>query len=97
MSDSDRSEPTADDGVVSDAEPACTALVPIARPAPWSPSSHQSLARPNSIFVAHLIATADQVPQTRHLRRATPADAQSAYSVTRHPVKGSGIRTRQII
>ena len=34
---------------------------------------------PNSTFVAHLIATAEHVPQTRSLRRATPADALSAY------------------
>ena len=32
------------------------------------------------MFVAHLIATAGHVPQTRSLRRATPADAQTAYS-----------------
>jgi hypothetical protein len=97
MSDSDRSEPPADDGVASDAKPACTALVPIAGPAPSSPSSSQSLSRPNSTFIAHLIATAEHAPQTRLLRRATPADAQSAYSVTRHPVKASCVRTRQII
>jgi hypothetical protein len=91
MSDNDRPEPTADDDVALDAEPVCTALVPIARPAPRSASSSQPLSRPNSTFIAHLIATADQAPQTRHLRRATPADAQSAYCVTRHPVKGPGI------
>jgi hypothetical protein len=31
-------------------------------------------------FLAHLIATAEQAPQTRLLRRATPADAQNAYT-----------------
>jgi hypothetical protein len=44
-----------------------------------------------------LIATATQVPQTRSLRRATPADAQTAYRANRHQVPGAGIRTRQII
>jgi hypothetical protein len=44
-----------------------------------------------------LIATAEQVPQTRSLRRATSADAQTAYRANRHRVPGAGIRTRQII
>jgi hypothetical protein len=56
-----------------------------------------SLTRPNSTFIAHLIATAEQAPQTRHLRRATPADAQSAYCEIRQPVMDPGVRTRQII
>jgi hypothetical protein len=55
------------------------------------------LSRPNSIFVTHLIATAEQVPQTRGLRRATAADAQSAYRARQDQVQGAGIRTRQII
>jgi hypothetical protein len=97
MSGSNRTEPTAGEGVVFDAKPACTTLVPIARPARSPPSSSQSSSRPNSTFIAHLIATAEHAPQTRHLRRATPAVAQSAYSATRPPVKVSGIRTRQII
>ncbi len=55
------------------------------------------LPRPNSTFVTHLIATAEQVPQTRSLRRATPADAQTAYGARRSSGPGAGIRTRQII
>jgi hypothetical protein len=35
------------------------------------------------------------VPQTRGLRRATPADAQTAYRAHRHQVQG--VRTRQIV
>jgi hypothetical protein len=97
MSDSDRPAPLADDGVVFDATPACTALVPVTQPAPWSAAFSQSLSRPDSPFVAHLIATAEQVPQTRNLRRATPADAQTAYSASRHPARGAGVRTQQII
>jgi hypothetical protein len=97
MSDSDRPEPLTDDGVVFDATPACTALVPIARPAAWSQSFSQPLSRPDSPFVAHLIATAEQAPQTRNLRRATPADAKSAYSASRFQAQGAGVRTQQII
>jgi len=43
--------------------------------------------RPDPTFVAHLIATAEQLPQTRSLRRATPADALSAYRSVQHAVK----------
>jgi hypothetical protein len=47
------------------------------------------------MFVTHLIASAEHVPQTRSLRRATPADAQTAYRAHQHQVQG--VRTRQII
>jgi hypothetical protein len=92
-----RPEQTVDDGVVADAKPACVALVPVIPAAQWSRTSGLQPSRPNSIFVAHLIATAEQVPQTRSLRRATPADAQTAYRANQHQVPGAGIRTRQII
>jgi hypothetical protein len=36
--------------------------------------------RPAAAFLAHLIATAQQAPQTRARRRAAPADAQYAYT-----------------
>ena len=94
MSDTGQPEQTVDDGVLSDAKPPCVALVPLVRSAPWSRRAGQ-LPRPDSIFVTHLIATAEQVPQTRSLRRATAADAQTAYSARQ--VRGAGIRTRQII
>ena len=93
MSGSDRPEQAIEDGVFTDAEPACVALVPMVASAEWKHSA--SPPRPNSIFVTQLIATAEQAPQTRSLRRATLADAQSAYGA--HPVRGAGIRTRQII
>jgi hypothetical protein len=97
MSDSDRSEVLEDGSVVFDATPACTALVPMIQPAPWSPAFSQPLSRPDSPFVTHLIATAEQMPQTRNLRRATPADAQIAYSASRYQPQGAGVRTQQII
>jgi hypothetical protein len=47
--------------------------------------------------VTHLIATAERAPQTRSLRRATAADAQTAYQANQRPVPGAGagFRTRQ--
>jgi hypothetical protein len=90
-----RPEQTIEDGVLSDAKPACVALVPVVASAQWSIPSQ--LSRPNSTFVTHLIATAEQVPQTRSLRRATAADAQTAYRANQHPIQDAGIRTRQII
>ncbi len=92
-----RPEQTIDDGVVVDAKPASVALVPVITSARWSRTSGLEPSRPSSIFVTHLIATAEQVPQTRSLRRATPADAQTAYRANQRQVLGAGIRTRQII
>jgi hypothetical protein len=82
------------DGVPAEARPPCVALVPTVQSAPWLRATSEP-PRPDSIFVTHLIATAEQLPQTRSLRRATPADAQTAYRA--HPVQGAGIRTRQTI
>ena len=101
MSHTSRPEQTADDGVIfnakpaSDAKPACMALVPVVPSVQWSHPAH--LQRADSIFVTQLIATAEHDPQTRALRRATLADAQSAYGATRRHTTGAGIRTRQII
>jgi hypothetical protein len=53
------------------------ALVPVIPTAQWSPARLQA-GPPNPMFVTHLIASAEHVPQTRGLRRATPADAQTA-------------------
>jgi len=39
----------------------------------------RSTARPDAAFVTHLIAMAEQVPQTRSLRRDTPATARATY------------------
>jgi hypothetical protein len=90
------SEPTVKDGVVLDAKPACVALVPVTSSAQWS-SSHSQRSLPSSIFVTQLIATAEHMPQTRGLRRATAADAQTAYRANQKPVYSLGGRTRQII
>jgi hypothetical protein len=98
MLDTDRPGPTMDDGVLADVKPPpCVALVPMVTAAKWSQISSSQLSLSNSTFVAHLIATAEHVPQTRSLRRATPADAQTAYSTNKHRLQGAGIRARQII
>jgi len=64
---------------VTDATPVVTgtALVPLASPA-WRQAS--SPIRADASFVAHLIATAMQMPQTRPLRRLNPSDAGAAYT-----------------
>jgi hypothetical protein len=89
-----RPEQAADDGTLPEPPRACVALVPSA---PWSQAPSRPLSRPSSIFVTHLIATAEQAPQTRSLRRATAADAQTAYGASQSPVGHCGLRTRQII
>jgi hypothetical protein len=94
MSGSDRPERT-EDGVFEDVAPPCVALVPVVASAEWARPPSQP--RSNSIFVTHLIATAEHVPQTRGLRRGTAADAQNAYSAHQHQAPPAGIRTRQII
>jgi hypothetical protein len=55
------------------------------------------IARPDPTFVTHLIATAAQLPQTRHLRRAAPADAALAYAAKPIPQTGTGGRTRRSV
>ncbi len=62
-----------------------SALVPIAFSKPCSETS-TCLSRPRADFLAHLIATAAQAPQTRMRRRAEPADAVAVYdAIERRP------------
>ena len=70
-----------EEGFLAEAKPACVALVPVAPTVRRSQVPDQQLSRAD--FVTHLIATAEHDPQTRSLRRATPADAQSAYQAPR--------------
>lgn len=55
-----------------------TALVPQVQPLRQSASAGR---RPHNdaAFITHLIATAEHAPQTRDLRRASPADAMAGY------------------
>jgi hypothetical protein len=84
------------EGVVGDASP-CVALVPMVQPTEWTRTLGGQPARPASTFVAQLLATVAHAPQTRSLRRATAADAQTAYGANRSAVRTSGILTRQSI
>ena len=84
-----------EDGVFEDVEPHCVALVPTTQE--LHSAAKLPLPRPDSSFVTQLIATAEQVPQTRSLRRATSADALSAYNAPARPVRATGQCTRQII
>jgi hypothetical protein len=51
---------------------------------PLTPNASQetSSQRPSADFLAHLIATAGQMPQTRERRRVDPQDAIAAYAST---------------
>jgi hypothetical protein len=97
MLNTGRPEETMNDGVFADAEPACVALVPHVACAQWSQVPNQLLCRSDSTFVTHLIATAEHLPQTRSLRRATPLDARTAYSAQQQQVPGVGSQTRRTI
>ncbi|MEH2473872.1 hypothetical protein V1281_004943 [Nitrobacteraceae bacterium AZCC 2161] len=67
------------------------ALVPVAPPLRAAPVS-SSLSRPDPSFIAHLIAMAEQSPQTRVLRRAEIADVEAAYrAVGNQNAAGSAI------
>ena len=60
------------DGIAS---VALTRTEPVMRDAPVS----SGVARPDPFFITQLIATAEQAPQTRALRRAGIADVEAAY------------------
>ena len=88
-------EQVIEDGVFEDVEPPCVALTAPAQELTWT--NKRALPRPDPSFVTQLIATAEQVPQTRTLRRAAPADALSAYTTHRQVPGAAGLRTRQVI
>ena len=84
-----------EDGVFEVPEQPCVALVPLAQELTWARKLPSP--RPDPSFVTQLIATAEQVPQTRLLRRAAPADALSAYNRPQLIVRAAGLCTRQMI
>jgi hypothetical protein len=89
----DQTESAAQD---SDHTPASTALVPVT-PIVRQHARELVMPRPDPTFVAHLIATAQQLPQTRGLRRAAPSDALSAYTAHQPPALRLGRLTRHVI
>jgi hypothetical protein len=95
MTSNGQSDPTIDDGAVAAEKPACVALVPVVPTVRWSRVPDQQMSRAD--FVTQLIATAEYAPQTRSLRRATPAVAQAAYEARWHQGQGARSRTREII
>ena len=82
-----------EDGLFEEIESSCDALVPV------GPTVYQAarfaIARPDANFVAHLIATAERLPQTRQLRRAAPADALSVYRSFKQSIHRTRSSTRQ--
>jgi len=95
MLSNDRPNEAVEGGVVSGEKPACVALVPVVPTVHWSRVPEQSRSRAD--FVTQLIATAEHLPQTRCLRRASPADAKAAYGAQLQKGQAAGIRTRQIV
>jgi hypothetical protein len=81
-----------EDGVFEDVEIPCVALAPLIHTAYEAP--RLALTRPNASFIAQLIATAEQLPQTRNLRRAAPADALSAYGAHQRTLQGGPVAAR---
>ncbi len=64
-------------------------LVPVT-PINRNRDKRHSASRPDSGFVAHLIATRTQAPQTRTRRRAEPSEAVSAYARLGHWPSAAG-------
>jgi hypothetical protein len=93
MLEVDGSEQVLDGEVLDADEPGCVALVPVTQSVRWLPKG--PIARPDPGFVTQLIATADQAPQTRSLRRGSAADAQTAYRASQSRRTSTGFRTRQ--
>jgi hypothetical protein len=90
----DRTDEILDAEFINLDESACAETLPVTQSVYASPL--RPAARPDPTFLAQLIATAEQAPQTRRLRRASLADAQSAYSVGKPGRTGMSFRPRQI-
>ncbi|PWT88616.1 MAG: hypothetical protein C5B56_08430 [Proteobacteria bacterium] len=71
------------------------ALVPTIPPASASASTDNSLSRPRGPFLAQLIATDLQMPQTRTRRRAEAVDASACYAAAATMPVPTGIVLRR--
>lgn len=92
----DRTESAIDDAAAEAAKPESRALVPLAFTERRARRRWYRWA-PDPIFITHLIAEAEQVPQARRVRRASLADAQAAYSPRLRPAQNAGSRMRQVV
>ena len=92
----DQTEPAVDESATAADKPASRALVP---PAFTERRARRRWYRwaPDPIFITHLIAEAQQVPQARRVRRASLADAQAAYGPRPTPTQSVGSRMRQVV
>jgi hypothetical protein len=86
-----------DESTASEPKPASRALVPVAARIERRARRRWYRWAPDPIFVTHLIAEAEQVPQARRIRRASMADAQAAYRPQQTPTQDVGSRTRQVV
>jgi hypothetical protein len=77
-----------DVGTPGDLPQPSRALVPVGprRPGALSPTG----SRPSAVFLAQLIATAQQAPQTRRRRRAAPNEVSSIYAAISAPAARIG-------
>jgi hypothetical protein len=85
-------EPEIEDGVFEELHAPGVALVPVTETA--DRALRLVVVRPNASFVTQLIATAEQLPQTRSLRRGAPADALSAYQSFENRIRDSRASTQ---
>jgi hypothetical protein len=95
MLGTDRPADFVEQGPAEQARPACTALVPVAEPVRWA-NRLPRRSLPDPTFVTQLIATSEDFPQARNLRRAEVSDALEAYRLAPR-VQRAGLRTRQSI
>ena len=65
---------------------ACRALVAVSPVKPREPV-RQAPARSSAAFIAHLIATAEGLPQTREKRRLEPQEASRLYGAAQSAVR----------
>jgi hypothetical protein len=91
-----RTEPAFDEPAAAAAKPASRALVPLAFTERRARRRWYRWA-PDPIFITHLIAEAQQVPQARRVRRASLADAEAAYRPRPTPTQNVGSRMRQVV
>lgn len=84
----------AEDGVFEEIEAPGVALVAVAETAYRAP--RLAVVRSDASFLTQLIATAEQLPQTRQLRRAATAEALTAYRSSEHRIRDALISTRQL-